>query len=355
MSIESLFIEAKMADVAHGDDAFRYGNGIKANFSSNVWPFGMSVQLRHYLIDEMERVLSYPSPRAETVVGDLASKHGVLPNAIMAVNGITEAIYLLAQAFKGSHSYIVGPTFGEYAQACQIYHHQLKYWHEDQFSNSIHLPQGIWWICNPNNPTGKIYDSQWLMQLVRANPQSLFVVDEAYGAFVPNDQSLQSFVNQTDNLVIFKSLTKSFAVPGIRTGYVLGSPSVIEKMVRVQPPWSVGAISLSVLKYSGHNQPFSDDALVDYLQKSQQLQMAVSQIPGFEVYPSPMGYFLVQAPCRASLLKDYLIAEHGILVRDASNFHGLGNRFVRIAAQNDDLNEVLLDALRNFSDQYKCQ
>jgi threonine-phosphate decarboxylase len=349
--------EQRIEDVAHGDDLHRYKGLIKANFSSNVWPFGIHPLLKKQLAGALDGIGAYPSPRAETVLGVLAQKHAVEPDTLLAVNGTAEAIYLLAQAFAGATSYIVGPTFGEYAQACRIHNHKLTHVHEDGFGKSIHLPNGLWWICNPNNPTGKVYEPDMLMELVRSNPHSFFVVDEAYAAFSLHNTSVDAWAGRVDNLVVLKSLTKSFAVPGIRTGYVVGCEAIINKMRRLQPPWSVGALALSVLMFSADNEPFSHQQLSSYLQTSAHLQLSIGAIPGFDVHPSPMGFFLVRTPFQAADLKAKLVNNHGLLVRDASNFHGLGNGYIRIAAQSIDDNDLLMGALCTLVDEknVSCQ
>lgn len=333
-------------DVPHGDDLHRFPAGhIRANFSSNVWPYGMSEGLADALAKSLGAVGSYPPPHAETVRQHLGEALGLGADAVMALNGAVEGIYLVAQAFAGQQSHVVVPTFGEYERACLLNGHHVHFVHEEAFAASQQLPQGLWWLCNPNNPTGKIYSAAWLDQLVGDNPQCMFVVDEAYISLSPKSQSLLPVLTRHRNLLVLVSLTKSYAMPGIRAGYLAAHPDLVRRVSAFQPPWSVGVPALAAIGYAVENRPFDHSSLVGYLADSKQLQRTIASIDGCRVTPSDLGFFLVDTPLPASTLKKELAVKHGILVRDASSFRSLDPSTLRIATQRPEMNRLLVEAL----------
>ena len=135
----------------HGDDAYRY-TAIRANFSSNVYHRVNHDGLNRYLSGCLSCIRSYPEPEPYALAAELARLQGVSPEEVCVTNGATEAIYLIAQAFRGSHSAVWIPTFSEYADACRLHGHRVE-----GISSLEKLTgnEGIFWLCNPNNPTGR--------------------------------------------------------------------------------------------------------------------------------------------------------------------------------------------------------
>ena len=332
--------------VPHGDDLFRYPGLVKANFSSNVWPGGMLPALRHHLSANLESIGSYPPPHGEMITGKLAQWLGIGIDSLLLTNGTAEAIYLIAQAFAGEVSRIVTPTFSEYEHACALYGHQTEFVNHHPHIEGCHFRHGLFWICNPNNPTGEIVSRHTILDMVRQNPACCFVVDEAYQGLANDVPSLVKDVADYPNLLVLRSLTKTYAVPGIRVGYVAGHPLLMTRIAAFQPPWSVNALALNVVDFALNNRPFTPDELSCYLAKSQALQQAIAQLPGCEVTTSPTGYFVVRTPMEAAVHKRLLVERYGLLIRDASSFRGLSAFDIRIATQDDEKNEWLVAALQ---------
>ena len=153
----------------HGDDLYRY-TGIKANFSSNVTSLTDPTPLRRYLAEHIDCIGSYPEPRAQSLGRALADYHGLAESELLVTSGATEAIYLVAQAHRGARAYLPpSPTFSEYADASRLYGLELER------LERLEPPQdarGIYWLCNPNNPTGEVYPLERLEQLFADYPAS---------------------------------------------------------------------------------------------------------------------------------------------------------------------------------------
>lgn len=163
----------------HGDDAFRYAH-IRANFSSNVYHRVNHDGLNRYLAERLSCIRSYPEPEPYTLGAELARLYGVRPEEVCVTNGATEAIYLIAQAFRGSRSQVWIPTFSEYADACRLHAHRVE---GISSVEALTEEEGICWLCNPNNPTGQTWETDTLWRLITQYPRTLFVIDQSYALF----------------------------------------------------------------------------------------------------------------------------------------------------------------------------
>jgi threonine-phosphate decarboxylase len=333
----------------HGDDAYRFPGRIKANFSSNIWPGGTPKALQQRLRDAVCTLSSYPPVEGESVRDRLAAKLGVDASMLVLTNGATEAIYLIAQAYANHKSTILVPAFSEYGRACTLFGHHIEYKKYDDFMRQAQLPDALYWICNPNNPTGQIIDPLRLLRLAVLFPQSVFVIDEAYESLVAQECSMMPWIDKVNNIIVLRSLTKSYAVPGARVGYLVAPSEIASRVCRFKPPWSVNALALTVVDYSIDNEPFSSAALEAYLHTASILRTSIGQLDGLEVMESKAGFFLVKVPENAAKIKLQLIEKQGILVRDTSSFGGLDGQFIRVACQNATDNDLLLAALAEMS------
>jgi len=338
----------KAEPFSHGNDGYRFQSNIQADFSTNTWYKGPDRQLLSFLKDEMSCIANYPELHAESLTGQLADKHHLANDQILICNGSAEAIFLIAQAYQGISSRILVPTFSEYEHACQVFGHKVSYSGTGFLSDDMSTPQGLLWMCNPNNPTGQVFSRELLSQLVKHNPQTLFIVDEAYTEFCMDDCSLVSFIGKFKNLLVLKSMTKNYCLPGLRLGYVLGHQSVIQSLSKLRPPWSVNSLALKAGSYALKNSDVSEEELIEYLSLSRSFRMELEQIKGFEVLPSSTGFFLVKTPMEAGELKLRLIEDYGLLVRDASNFRTLSDYHIRLATLTREKNNLLISALKEI-------
>jgi histidinol-phosphate/aromatic aminotransferase/cobyric acid decarboxylase-like protein len=162
----------------HGDDRWKYPAAMRADFSSNVFYGGLDVGLREHLRGVIDGVTHYPEAGGHSLQAAAAAAYGVEPGSVLVTNGATEAIYLIAQAFRGCHATIVGPTFAEYADACRIQEMEVSQlsWEELATGRAV---KGLVFICNPNNPTGRALAVKDVLAVVDRWPEALFVPVEA--------------------------------------------------------------------------------------------------------------------------------------------------------------------------------
>lgn len=319
------------------------------DFSVNGNPYGPSPRVAEAIARvPVER---YPDRHVLGLRRALATHLDVELAQILVGNGSVELLWLTALAFlrPGDAVLIVGPTFGEYAHAATLMGAQLHLYTaqpEDAFridadtvmSTLERMQPRLVFVCNPNNPTGTLLDTDTLTTWATALPQTLFVVDEAYLPFVLHAASV--LTARCANLLVLRSMTKAHALAGVRLGYAVGHPEVIRSLATVCPPWNVNALA----------QAAGTAALADQTHLSQcltQLQHAKSQLVAglkalhLEPLPSSTHFFLVQVHDAPAMRQDLL--QHGILVRDCASF-GLP-AFIRVATRRPDENARLLDAL----------
>ncbi len=329
----------------HGDDAYKYER-IRINFSSNVYNPITHDGLHRYLFQQMDSIRSYPEPEPYSLERLLAEKEQLLPEEVCVTNGATEAIYLIAQAYRGATSAICMPTFSEYKDACQLHEHRaVSFYQLDRLPTDARLV----WICNPNNPTGMVWEKAELEHLIEARPETLFVLDQSYETFTQQPLFSAREAAALPNVLLLHSMTKRYAVPGLRLGYLTGNKNLLQTIRQQRMPWSVNQLAIEAGHYlTTHSDELAFD-LHQLLQEKERLAQALQAVGGLEVWQSDTHYMLVKLRMgKASALKEYLATEHGILIRDASNFEGLDEHFFRIATQRQEENEELVNGIRQW-------
>ena len=331
----------------HGDDIYRYDDLVKVNFSSNVYQHSDFSALKRHLMEHFDLLSNYPEPQPRSLEKLIAFKEGISPESVLVTNGATEAIYLIAQLYHGSASIIPQPTFSEYADACRIHHHIISYENTDDLTQLPH--DRVYWICNPNNPSGNVLMKGFLDYLVRRSPRYTFVVDQSYEAYTQEPMLVAREMNGVPNLLILHSFSKTYGVPGLRLGYVTGHPNTIQLLRTLRQPWAVNSMAIEAGKYLlKKGKPVIAD-LKAYLEETERLRKELRQIEGLRVFETKTNYMLCELECvTATDLKYYLIHEHGLLIRDCANFYGLSNHFFRVAAQQPEENDLLVAAIREY-------
>jgi threonine-phosphate decarboxylase len=330
----------------HGDDSHQYSQTILADFSSNVWFGGTSPELIEHLQKNLHLARNYPEPDAADLCRKMAGSYDVNPTQVLAFNGSVEAFYTIAVAFRGTNSAILYPAFSEYEDACRMHQHIPTFFRSDEAESALNSGINLFWIGNPNNPDGHIFSFQEIEQWLKKYPKTVLVIDEAYAAFIPDFQSAIPLTKTYPNLIVVRSLTKYYAIPGLRLGYVVASEKLAERLRRFQQPWSVNVLAQEAGKFifDYPHQFFPDTSQI--CQLSCNFQKAVSQFLNFRVIPSKAPFFLIEMQSgTAKELKEFLVHEYGILIRDASNFQGLNEQYFRVCTRDEKDNQLLISGL----------
>lgn len=336
----------------HGDDRYRYGD-IRMDFSSNV-PGGTDrSSLEKFLASRMEVIGRYPEPEPYSLEREIASRHGISPESVIVTNGATEAIYLTAHLFSGCRTGIVEPTFAEYRDACRLYGHDIYGIPEKDFPGIPAEAFGTVWCCNPNNPTGGVIEPEGLKTIAASCPGTVFVLDCSYSYFTLKETlSPKEAVQTLPNAILIHSLTKHFAIPGLRIGYLTAPKDICDRLRQLRMPWSVNAMAIEAAMYL-HCHGLPSVPVEELIAEAERVSAALESIGDFVPHHSGTHFFLVEMrKGTAADLKEWLAARFGILIRDAGNFPGLGPEFFRIAVQTPEENDELIKALRQWKQSH---
>lgn len=323
----------------HGDDTYKY-EGIKIDFSSNICPHVGHQQLMAHLSSCPGLLSHYPEPEAWSLEQLIAQRYGLEPSQVIVTSGATEAIYLIAQTFS-QKAVVPQPTFSEYEDACRLFPRQTEIVAID---TGRKISGKMLWLCNPNNPTGEVYDQLYINNMMAE--YDIVVLDQSYENYTDSHVMSARWAARTPYSVQIHSMTKAYGVPGLRLGYITAHESVTSRIRQYLRPWSVSSLAIEAGKYLLQH----DELLCrPDIREAERLAGLLNSVWGVVVKPSRTNFMLCRLLYQtAAELKDYLAREHGILIRDASNFRGLTPHHFRVAAQSAVENDALVAAIREF-------
>ena len=327
----------------HGDDAYRYSD-IRLNFSSNIFATADLSELKQHLCRSIHLVDNYPEPEARSLEAAIARRHGVDAECVLVTNGATDAIYLVAEWFasrrEGGHVLPMPTTFSEYADASRLYGLAPA-------ANRAAEGRALCWLCNPNNPTGTVSTPQELLH--RARRYAYLVVDQSYEDYTLAPMLSHADAAASENIIQLHSLTKTYAVPGLRIGYIVAPPAVVAQLRSRLRPWAVNVLAVEAGRWLMEHDTRAVADLPAYLAETARLRARLAALPGVAVGATATSFMLAHiSHATAAELKDYLAVAHHILIRDASNFSGLTAHHFRVSTQTPAANDALVTAITDF-------
>ncbi|MFY0990813.1 pyridoxal phosphate-dependent aminotransferase [Halomonas sp. C05BenzN] len=273
------------------------------DFSANINPLGPPAWLPRRLGEALPGAVEYPDPLYREACAAIAESEGIPPDRVLLTNGGVEAVFLAAALHAGGRAAILQPTFSEYARACR--HQGLpvdalrlegKRFELDESAARAALARcDVLFLCRPNNPTGTLIPREALERLLAAGLEQgcTLVVDEAFIDFVMPDERLTPLLATWPNLILLRSLTKLYAIPGLRLGYLLGSAGTVARARARQMPWSVNHLAASLVAPLLADHGFLDRTRRWFAAEQPRLQAGLSAA-GLEVIPSRANFFLVR-------------------------------------------------------------
>lgn len=329
------------------------------DFSANINPLGPSPLALEAIQQSLLQIRHYPEPQAEALRKELALLTGLPEEMLILGNGAAELIYALGRLLKPRRVLLPVPTFSEYADAFRgIEQVLLPLTRHNNFTLAIEVvgqqlkPGDLVILCNPNNPTGQLVAKEQvkiLLDLAQTSGAS-FLLDEAFMDFVSPEQSLLPELPANSHLYILRSLTKFFALPGLRLGYLAASPGTIEALTAVLPPWRVNLMAQAAGVASLRDKQYCANTLAQMNRLRPLLVEGLRSIPGLRPFWPTANFILVD--CResgytAEELQNYL-GPKGILIRRCENYIGLDKYYFRVAIRSEEDNARLLLALRDL-------
>lgn len=338
------------------------------DFSANFNPLGnpfehpeSGLNFDEILNTGFKKLTEYPDNRYPEF-REAAAKFvglGVSPKNIIPGNGSTEIIRLVVECVveKGDTVLLPWPTFGEYEMQCRIMGAELQYPSQGEvetFPDELLEKAKILFICNPNNPTGELRTREELKALAERCTQhkTLLFVDEAFIELSDPSQSVADLAVNNNYVFVMRSLTKDFAIPGIRMGFGIASPEVAEILDTARLSWNLGtvanAVATSLLNVKGGiENPYLKKARAMIREEGDIFKAKLDRIRGFKAGDVNVNFILVDI---SKFMLDSTeltarLAARGVLIRDCSSLHGLEKDYIRLAIRTSEENDRLIAAI----------
>ena len=325
------------------------------DFSANINPLGPPDWFRPLISSRLSSLVHYPDPDSVSLRASISSAYGVKEEEVLVGNGSTEIIHSLPRALSIDGALIPVPSYSDYVNAVELAGKvvekiflkeeegfQLDFSHLDRKISAGQLV----FVGQPNNPTGLLIDPFPLRTLASKYPFTLFVIDEAFFDFVEKTESL--IHNRPSNVIVVRSFTKFYGIPGLRLGFAIAEPDLIQKIKRIMPLWSVNGLAQAVGEHALRDHAYALRTRALVRRQREFLFNEIHSIPGLTVFPGEANFLLVRLDRQdvdgPALAKQMLSS--GIAIRACDNFEGLDRRFFRVAVRSEDENLKLLHSLR---------
>ena len=340
------------------------------DFSASINPLGVPLAARRVLQTAVGRIQHYPDPDGLALVQAIAGRHRIAPGNVLLGNGTVELIYAIPAALTIRHGLIVGPTFSEYERALRLSNARVTSVlarSEDQFrppldvvlervksppslrSGKRRLPIDAVFLCNPNSPTGQSVSRNSVYRILEEVKRhgGCLIVDETFVEFCEEKSVIRRAVSD-DSLLVLRSFTKFYGIPGLRIGYAVGTEKRVQAIRNRLPPWSVNTLAQEAARACLQDHRYRKRTLLFFQKERPVFRRALERIPGFRVYPSSANFFLVELPRPLTSHKvQAALMEHGFLVRDCSTYPGLDERMLRFAVRTSNENVRLVKHLQH--------
>lgn len=347
----------KISPCIHGginhEELARFGIPPEAvlDFSVSCNPFGPPPGIKEALADTS--IACYPDTEASELKQLLAQKLNTSQDRLIIGSGSTELIRLIATTYFAHDDLVLipQPTYGEYETACQLADARVlkqpvlkkPVFQPDinEFTNLLqkHQPKAIF-LCNPNNPTGQYMSKDKLTQIMSSIQDSLVILDEAYIAFTENAWTSLGLIDH-NNLIILRSMTKDYALAGLRLGYAIAAEPIIAILKRVRPPWNVNAPAQKAGIFALNSDSYLDECNSKIREAKDFLIKALESL-GLSPLSSQTNFFLVKVGNATAFRQTML--KKGILVRDCTSF-GLP-QYIRLAPRTMPECQKLIEAIK---------
>jgi threonine-phosphate decarboxylase len=346
----------------HGGNIYRVSRetGIPekelVDFSASINPLGVPSCVVSAIENAISNLPNYPEPYAEPLVSHLASYLGVNRETIICGNGSTELIYLIARALSPEKVLIPAPTFSEYERACRLICGmrgvRLELKKKENFDIDpdlfIRTMRGcdLAFLCNPNNPTGRLLERKALLQIAHAAARikCYLVVDEAFIDFCQGETVINEVANN-HFLIVLRSLTKIYALSGLRVGYGVFPPTLAVLMGQHKEPWTVNTLAQRAGIVALNDAAYKQESLRMMKEEKKFMEKNFRSL-GIAYIPSSANYYLIQMEkAQQAIVR---LKRKGILVRDCSNFAGLDESYIRVAVKSRRDNALLVKELSHL-------
>ncbi|KAB8332535.1 threonine-phosphate decarboxylase [Scytonema tolypothrichoides VB-61278] len=323
------------------------------DFSASISPLGPPKSAIAAIESQLVHLRDYPDPDYCELRLGLSHFHQLPPEWILPGNGSAELLSLAGRELAQlAATALITPAFGDYYRALAAYDAEALEFLSLVFGTSQLIfdkvqntkDKGLL-LNNPHNPTGVLFSREDILPYLEKF--ALVVVDEAFMDFLPpeQEQSLIPVVQEYPNLVILRSLTKFYSLPGLRLGYAIAHPDRLQRWQSWRDPWPVNTLAAAAAVAVLQDIEFQEQTWAWLPPARNQLFAGLASIPGLQPLESAANFLLVESQQSSSQLQQNLLKHHQIFIRDCLSFPELGDRYFRVAVRSWSDNQRLLEAL----------
>jgi L-threonine-O-3-phosphate decarboxylase len=329
------------------------------DFSASINPLGPPPSAIAAIEENLKAINVYPDPNYSQLRSALAQWHQLPPDWILPGNGSAELLTWASWELSQQNvTFLVTPAFGDYWRALKTFSARIRACLLDLESGEWDIHTKIAFLNsksaglllnNPHNPTGKLFSLERLLPYLEMF--ALVVVDEAFMDFLPpqQQQSLISAVQDCPNLVILRSLTKFYSLPGLRLGYAISHPDRLQRWQQWRDPWPVNILAAAATEAVVQDKTFQQKTWDWLLPARDKLYQGLSALPGLHPLEGAANFLLVRTDRSSLPLQEELLKKDHLLIRDCLSFPELGDRYFRVAVRSQEDNEKLLKGLARIS------
>ncbi|MFC1503843.1 threonine-phosphate decarboxylase CobD [Spirochaetota bacterium] len=331
------------------------------DFSSNINPLGLHPDIQSIVSTRLHTLMYYPDPECTELKQAIAEFYGIEERYILPGNGSVELIHLIARVLEKKHALITQPNFSEYEASLDddVAIDHLTGNEEDGFHVSAAriidaiTEDSVVYLSNPNSPVGYVYSKDAITAILERcrEYRTHLVIDEAFLGFLEDDKNITMIDTAKPyvNLIVIKSFTKIYAIPGVRLGVVVADEDIIKEMQKHQIPWSVNNLAQSIVMNILHDKKYIRETITCVKEEKEFLIRELGIIKDINLFPTQANYILCKmtGEMKMQKLQDELAADK-IIIRDCSNYRGLGDRNFRIAVRPHAENELLVKVMKKI-------
>lgn len=350
-----------MLNYVHGGDIQTYidRHGFAPlDLSANINPFGIPDAVRAAMHRAVDNCTQYPDPFCRAARQAIGAREGVNPDFLYCGNGAADVLDRLAAVLKPRKVLLAAPTFAEYERTlsgAEIRVHNLRetdgFALTERISDEISPDLDAVYLCNPNNPTGRTAQPELLREIVRKCTENgvKLVIDECFNDFLTDAErhTRKDLLESNPGLIILRAYTKMYAVPGVRFGWCMtADAALIEKLYHAGQPWNVSVIAQACAEAAAKQNGWREQTARRIAEERAYLMDGLRSC-GVRVYPGEANFLLFHY---SDEKLDEKLRKQGIMIRNCSNYRGLGPGFYRTAVKTRDASEKLLHALRQIQE-----
>lgn len=337
------------------------------DFSANINPLGPPPRVMEVLRDGLETIIHYPDPAQRKLKEKLSKRFAIDLDQLVIGNGAAECMALIILALQPKTVGVVYPCFSEYEKLSTAFGASVKACYgkaEHHFKPDLNdlfalfTEVDLAFIGHPNNPTGVIYTEEELTAIAEEAEatNTYLVIDEAFIDFLPKNKqvTLLPQLDRYKKLIIVRSMTKFYAIPGLRLGYAVSQPNIIARLQEKQVTWSVNQLALTAGEICLDQRDYEDKTISLIEEQRDYLKRSIEEVLGWFVYPGQANFLLVRLPHHVKVEElQWEMGKRGIMIRSCAMYQGLTEQDFRIAVRSKEENDQLLATLQEVVEERK--